>query len=151
MNHTLIAIISLFTLTLFSALPPGYGYVVAPTNTNIDGLISQSTNPVYHETSDTYSSTTTTVVVTPFTEIYRVYVTNSTTLAFDLSAIDTNKTSKWETWIIPSSTNNSITWPSTNTVKYLTLPSPITSDGQIIYAVWLKFLGVWKCNVYLID
>ncbi len=105
----------------------------------------------YKPITDSASSVTSTVSVVPSVSIYRLTATNSTTITFDTSALNTtNQLATWELWVLNASTNNSIIWPSTNSVYYIANPSSINANSQTVYTVWRKFGDTVQCNPYLV-
>lgn len=110
------------------------------------------TNAVFYKPIvSSVSAITSTVSVVPSVIIYRLTATNSTTITFDTSALNTtNQLATWELWVLNASTNNSIIWPSTNSVYYIANPSSINANSQTVYTVWRKFGDTVQCNPYLV-
>lgn len=83
------------------------------------------------------SSPTTTVTIGTSTVFYRVIVTNSTVVAFDIPALASNQRRNWETEFMKTSTNWVLALPSTNWTTYLTTQSTVTTaPSQTVYTAW---------------
>lgn len=105
-------------------------------------LATSATGTSYPATVVPYALTNT-VVVTPGSPIYRIAVTNTTTVAIDYTALDltNSKVARWETWLVVASTNTTVFLPSTNTVQYLSVPNlATTKTNQTIQIAW----QAWK-------
>lgn len=108
---------------------------------------------VYQRTTNYVSSGATTVVaVDDRVPIYRISITSSTELVWDLSALDYSRgVATWEAFITLSATNLSLMLPDTDTVYYVGgVPDISTTEaGQTHYTVWRAWEAAGVTNLWM--
>jgi hypothetical protein len=103
-------------------------------------------------TQATAAGITNTIAVVPTNRIYRLTVTNLTSvLAFDLSGLNIGtQVADWSTMITVAHTNVSFAYPATNaTLRYLSTPTVSTTrSNQLLRANWQAYIcSLGKTNI----